>query len=699
MKKRNKRLLPSSVGMRIVVAALIIGLFPASFAAAQEEKVREKEHKLGKMTVTAQKQEENVQEVPVSATVLNSVDIEDRSIESISEVADFVPNFMIFYNGNAGMNSPSMRGIHAPIESASVSAGLYIDDVPVLSPIGFEDMMLDIERVEVLRGPQGTLYGKNTETGAINIVTRQPDNEFRARLSLTGGRLLSTEAGDGLTYSAAINLSGPIKKDKLFLGLAAKYDARDGFVENTLTGEPLDDRQHWFGRFNLRWTPTQRLDVSLASTMLQYHDDASTTNLTEYAAMLYGLSAPEDRKASSNLPGENRAHGDTQSLKIEYRFNDSLALTSITSRRYFNDDALDDYDFTSYTMMHSDKDCEYENISQELRLNYSQDRLKWLGGVYLDRNDNDIFQESISDYPSIEGVNSREITGNTYAAFAHLTYPLIDRLSLVAGLRYEQSEKDLNVHTDNKQTSDDWDAITSKIALEYGITNEVMVYASASQGYRSGGFNPMATDPRYYSYDEEKLWSYEIGAKSAFFDNRLVVNGGVYLMKIDDMQVYEAISPGESYLTNAAEATGKGIELELTARVWDGLTLMAGFGYSDIEFDEFKDALGDYQGNKNPYAPEYTYNLGAQYRFASGFYARADLVGYGKMYFDRANQYSRDAFEIVNARVGYEMKHFDIYLYGKNIFDKAYDSYGYYDGYYTIYSDPGEVGLQLTYRF
>jgi len=109
--------------------------------------------------------------------------------------------------------------------------------------------------------------------------------------------------------------------------------------------------------------------------------------------------------------------------------------------------------------------------------------------------------------------------------------------------------------------------------------------------------------------------------------------------------------------------------------------------------------LGNYEGNKNPYAPNYTFNIGAQYRHSSGFYARADLIGYGKMYFDKANEYSRDAYELVNAKIGYEMENFDVYLYGKNVFDKEYNTYGYMGGFYTVYSDPGEVDLQLVYRF
>lgn len=226
-----------------------------------------------------------------------------------------------------------------------------------------------------------------------------------------------------------------------------------------------------------------------------------------------------------------------------------------------------------------------------------------------------------------------------------------------------------------------------------------MTYAGVSKGYRSGGFNPLTTDPEYYSYDAEELWSYEIGLKSAFFNNRFVLNGAVYYMDITDMQVEEAVGPLTSYMTNAAEASAQGIELEMTATVMEGMTLMAGFGYNDIEFDQFKDIKGDYKGNKNPFAPEYTFNVGAQYRHDSGVYTRADLIGYGKTYLDKANEYSRDAYEIVNTKIGYEAENFDIYLYAKNLFDKEYDLEGYYGGAYTIYSEPREIGLQAVYRF
>ena len=249
-----------------------------------------------------------------------------------------------------------------------------------------------------------------------------------------------------------------------------------------------------------------------------------------------------------------------------------------------------------------------------------------------------------------------------------------------------------------KATDDSWHGITPKLALEYRISQAIMTYMSASKGYRSGGFNAVATDPEYYSFDEEELWSYEIGAKTICLNNRLMINGSIFLMDISDMQVSETITPTTTYITNAAQATGKGIELELTGKITPALSVMAGFGYIDIEFDEFTDTGGSYEGNQNPFSPEYTFNIGAQYRFESGWYARADLICYGQMYLDKANAYKRDAYQIMNAKVGYETEHFDVYLYGKNIFDEAYDSSEYF-GYYTVYSNPGEVGLQLTYRF
>jgi iron complex outermembrane receptor protein len=249
------------------------------------------------MTVTAQKQEENVQEVPVSITVFNEQNIEDMKIESVRDIADFVPNLMIYQHTIDGANAPTMRGITAAPESLRVSTGLYVDGVPIITGPGFVDGMLDIERIEVLRGPQGTLYGKGTETGAISIITRQPDNEFRGKVS--------AEGGEDKKGQFSLNLSGPIQKDRLFFGIAGKYYQKDGFIENTTTGDTVDDTKHWFGRTHLRWTPVDKLDISLIASHLKYDDDGNHMNMGKNGAAMFGLPVPQDREVSSNMEGKN----------------------------------------------------------------------------------------------------------------------------------------------------------------------------------------------------------------------------------------------------------------------------------------------------------------------------------------------------------------------------------------------------------
>lgn len=650
------------------------------------------------VTVTAQKQEENVQKVAIGITVLDEQDVEDRNIASVSEIADFVPNLMV-YGHASGMNSPSMRGIHASPETLTTSTGMFIDGIPVLSAIGFEDSLQDVERIEVLRGPQGTLYGKNTEAGAINIITRQPDNEFVARLAAEGGMLLSAEAGDRVKGLYSLNASGPLVKDRLFLGVAGQYYHKDGFIKNTTTGKADNDREHWSGRMHLRWTPMDELDISLIASFIEYDDGAVDMNLAETGSALFGLPPFENRRVASNLPGYNKANGDSQALKIAYSLTDQLTLTSVTTRRMYHEKSAIDWDFSPLTLLHSIKNNKYIKLSQELRLDSNSEKLKWLLGFYYDNDNNDIGFRQDSMIPSMVSTTDREFNGDAYAFFGQVNYALTKKLRVVTGLRYGVQEQEYKNHIENTKYDDSWSDISPKIAIEYYFTPDVMTYVSASKGYRSGGFNTVATDPQYRSYDEETLWSYEVGAKTALFNNRVILNGAVYYMKIDDMQVYEAISPTMSYLTNAAKATAIGVEAEAKIKITNGLTAVAGFGYNDIEFDKFSDALGNYKSKKAPYAPEYTFNIGAQYRHASGFYSRVDLIGYGEMFFDRANQYSRDSYEVVNMKVGYETDRYDIYLYGKNIFDQEYNSKGYYDGFYTLYSEPGEIGVKAVCRF
>lgn len=700
--RRTKRSFLTVVG-KIFMIVWMCSFFQPCVSPAQDVDTKsfgvKQDYQIETITVTAQKQEENVQEVPISISVINGQAIEDKRIQSVKDIADFTPNLVIFEDGMSDRKTPSMRGIHAATESFSTSTGLYIDGVPFLSSLGYEDGLLDIERIEILRGPQGTVYGKNTEAGAINIITRQPDNEFTGKITTEAGRFLSAETGDGLGGTLAVNLSGPLSKDRLFASLAGKFYQQEGFIENISTGETANDKQDWFGRGNLRWTPTDQLDVSFIVSGIFYDNDGPNMGMSEQGSAAYYLPYAGYRLEASNIEAYNDSKKSSQSLKVAYDITEKIKVTSVTARTEFNDVKSTDFDFSQAKFFHSTTDYTFENVSQELRLNYTRDRLKWLIGIYYDNNDKGITGNCDSDYPSMVYALDTDVESESYAAFTNLTYPLFTQVNIVAGVRYEYQEGEINNTVYGMQNDKSWSSVSPKLSLDYMFSPEIMSYISASKGVRSGGFNIYATTPEYYSYDDEALWSYELGVKTALFENRLVVNSAVYYMDIDNMQVNEAVAPNVTYLTNAAKADGYGFEIEATARIRDGLSLMAGFGFNHVEFDEFGDADGDYAGNKNPYAPEYTFNLGVQYRHHNGLYFRTDLIGKDKMYLDKANQYTCDAHQIVNVKIGYETERFDIYLFGRNIFDEEYDRVGASGGYYTAYSNPGKVGLTLNYRF
>ena len=680
--------------------AFAAALLLSSPVGAQEQT---KDSKAGKarqdtlleaVTVTANKQEENAQEVSMSMTVVDGLSIEDKQINSINELGNFVPNLMVFDDGMGGVHSPSMRGIHADGESLGVSTGLFIDEIPVSTTVGFNDPLLDIERVEILRGPQGTLYGKNTEVGAINIITRVPNNEFRGKVS--------TKVGiNGKT--AAFNLSGPIFEDTLFFGFSGQYFEEDGFVERAGTNDVVDDRENTYGKGQLRWTPREDLEVRMFLSHLQLDDGANRMNRNPNCTLFsaappngFGIPVPDDREISSNRPAWNKSQEDSQALKVSYDISKALAVSSTTTHRLFHENRAIDTDFSSYDYLWMKADNKYRTLSEELRLSYDADGWKWLLGFYGDMNDYEIRQQLRP------GPRSRDEEGFSYAFFGQTTVPLTSQLNVIGGLRYERQQSECTDNTANKDYEGTWSNISPKLALEYQFIPQVMGYASVSKGFRSGGFNYFAgTRPEFdnATYDSEELWSYEMGAKSQLFDNRLILNGAVYYMDIEKMQVTEGAPPMDLHISNSAEATGYGLELEMQALVTKSLTLDASFGYSHVEFDDFREGDISYDGNKSPFAPEYTFNIGAQYRMENGLYTRMDVVGYGKMFLDKANKYSRDPYELVNAKIGYEGDDVDVYLYGKNLFDTKHDTEGYYGGLFTLYSPPREVGIELAYRF
>jgi len=631
---------------------------------------------LDTVTVTAQKTEENIQDVPISMSVFDEFTLEDRNIDNVSDIAKYTPGLEIL-NLSAVKSSPSMRGLYSNYSSKSSVAGLYIDGVPNTDGTGFDASLMDIERIEVLKGPQGTLYGKNTEVGVINVITKKPDNETRGKIKAT----LGTDNKRELAFSA----SGPIVKDKFYIGIAGKHYEKEGFIINTSKNTIADDREHNYGKVNLRWTPTDNLELSLISSKIKYNDGANL-----------GGAKDKDRELSNDLDSYNKSEVILNALNIDYTINDKLFLTSTTAQRKYTEIGANDFDYTdnpAWKFHIFNNDSTYETLSQEVKLNYENKKIKVVSGIFLERSDVHMDKDRDTAWGFKKALEDTDT--DSLGLFSHLSYDINDKLSVLGGLRYDKVKQ--NYKNSTQTIDNDESEISPKIGLTYDFNKNLMTYATISKGYRAGGFNVGAPTGYSKTFDKESLYSYEVGFKGSSLNGRLTYDTAVYYMDITDMQVTYQFNNGKNNIKkNAAKATSRGIESSLNFQATDTIDLFGGVSYNDISFDEYHDGTTDLSGNTTTNAPKYNFNLGISYRAEQGYYAGADISGYGDMYLDTKNTLKRDAYEIVNAKIGYEQEDYDIYIYAKNLFDKKYDSTGVFG---SGWSEPREIGVQLAYRF
>jgi len=635
--------------------------------------------KLNTVTVTAQKTEQNIQDVPISMSVFDEFTLEDRNIDTLADIDKYTPGLHIVGYGTSSYFAPSIRGMYSDYVTKSSVAGLYINGVAATSGMGFDETLLDIERIEVLKGPQGTLYGKNTEVGVINVITKKPDNETKGKIQAT--------LGEDNKKELSFHTSGAIIKDKFYIGLAGKHYEKDGYVKNTNTGKMVDDRKHNYGKINLRYTPSDDLELSLISSLIKYDDGAQSG----------GLKANTPKTVGNDIDSYNRSSIFQNALNINYNINDKSTLSSTTTYRNHNIKGYNDWDYSNNwaSRFHAFEDSKLKTISEELKLNYEDGNIELVSGVFFEKDDINIYRNT--DWAGFVFDTKEKIDGKSLGIFSHLTYGVSEKLSLIGGLRFDNEQK---TYKDPSETIEyDEDEISPKIGLTYDLKENTMSYITISKGYRAGGFNTGTPAGYSKTYNKESLYSYEIGLKGKRLENKLTFDMAVYYMDISDMQVTEYIGNSNSIKTNAAKATSQGIETSLNYQATDTINLFGGFSYNDIKFDKYNDGTADHSGKRTTFSPKYNFNLGITYRSDKGYYASADITGYGDMYLDSANKYKRDAYELVNAKLGYEQEDYDIYLYAKNLFDKEYHTEGHYNGTYSYYSAPREIGIQLAYRF
>jgi iron complex outermembrane recepter protein len=658
------------------------------------------------ITVTAEKRTQDIQKIPASVSVVSELQIEDFDLRSTPDIVSMVPNLYIIKTGNELITTfAAMRGIAGSM-TPNPALGFYVDDIYYPS---LDISLFDVERIEVLRGPQGTLYGRNSEAGVINVLTRQPTNVWESKLSL--------DIGSFNSFDVQGTLGGSLIDELLTFKAAVRYFKTDGYFENRFDGsKDGGSAENGDGRFSLRMTPSDNLNFTLVYD-LQRYDSPKYANFAP-------LDSDDLRKdINVDFSGESNKDADGISLRAEYQM-DGMSLLSITSGRDENSFLTNDLDFMPIDLSTLAVTNDVTSLSQEFRLvsdDTSNSPLKWLAGLFFlgDNSETDVeiwmnFMNMGMGMPG-ETLSQESSTDTRGAAvFGEATYTFFDRLNVTLGLRYDFEQKDFDYtqtpggavlammgYSDLSGSEDDtFDAWLPKAAVSYQLSNQIMPYISMSRGFRSGGFNTV--EKMGTAYQPEFTWNYELGAKTSWLKNRLQVNAALFYIDWSDMQV-EVLSSGgaTSVIDNAGKATSKGIELELLSRPFAGLELIAGAAYTDATYDDYTKGINVYDGNRTIDSPKYTLNMGATYRFNSGFFVNAGYHHLGEIFFDAANTESQKSYGLANAKIGYETQYFDIYLYGKNLFDEEYATRAFEvsNTWYGRSGAPQTFGVILAGRF
>ncbi|WP_321413722.1 TonB-dependent receptor [uncultured Desulfobacter sp.] len=684
---------------------LIIGLWsffqPCLLPAQDMNKSNQKKdegYQIETITVTANKVEEDITDVPQSISVIDDEVLKEKGIVDIPGVIIEIPNMSSKYHGST--EQVNFRGLNYSYFTNTNPVVFYIDGVASSSAYGFNASLVNAERVEVLRGPQGTLYGKDAIGAVIKVVTKEPENQWHGSVG--------AEYGSYNYMQGSFNVNGPLMQDKLYLGLNGRYQQDDGWITNDYTGndEYNKDDQYNLGGY-LLYTPTDRFTAKFTLS----NDSSERHGFDGYglpdAVDISEFSRDDAEHVFIDVGRLNETDSLAQSLHLKYEF-DSMTLTSATTHKDLETENFSDADRIAGT----DSDgliyfgaLDIETWSEELRLSSNNtEGVRWVAGVYFDTEDTDTgpYGYQFYSYGSAYEMNyESKAESKTQALFGQTMIPFLDNFELTLGLRYQHIDKEIDLDTYYNlvgsssdpyyalQADKTWDTFLGKIALSYRLNDNWNTYASVAQGYMPGGFNYSAGSGSVEdnTFDPQQSINYEIGVKGEF--NRARLSAALFYMEIEDIHVYT--SENDIWRTdNADSAHSLGAELELTYFLTDSIELTAAIGIIDSEYDDYDTGTVVYDGESISDTPSHTMRIGAAYFNPNGFYARGDVLSMGEIpYYDSANKKfsERDSYITADVKVGYRFKGFDIYAYCNNLTDEEY---------FTSYN-PGSAGSSVTF--
>ncbi len=654
-----------------------------------------------------------LQDTPLPISAFTSDQLNKTLTSNIKDLAQFTPNLNI----SLATTNPviTLRGIGTTnVQNGSdPDVTMQIDGVYIARPSAMGNDFLDVARIEVLRGPQGTLYGRNAIGGTINIISLTPTDETTGQIVLTGGNYALFQ-GQGY-------VSGAIVPGKVQASFAANYTRHNDYEKNLVPGRNGVNNANRGGvKAQIRVELSDTID---ATTRMDY------VFQREHLQSLYHLQAPfpaaplassivgNYRKVAINTPSTTSVHGLGISEDINFHLADNITLKSLTAYRRNRYQVGTDNDGTELNLIVGHFQERQHQISQEFDINGKFGGLDLVAGAYYfyEKSFTDVFAELYG--PGVKINSLPFFKTESYAGFGQGTYRITPELSVTAGIRYTTETKDIDSTVRRTfflttgallpgfpiliNTSRKFHAWTPKFGIDWKVTPDILLYGSVTRGYKSGGTNYAATSLATSSFNPEHLWSYEGGFKGDFFDRHLRLNVTAFHYDYTDLQLQSVLLPGVVTILNAANARVDGIEAETTVKLSPTFRIDANLAALRGKYTAFPAApvpaalapyvtdlaartgpTGNYDasGKRLNQAPRYSGTVAVEKSFnlESGalITARADVYFQGRVYYEPTNtrQQSQGAYQLLNAQLGYTTpdKAWDFKVFGKNLTDKQY---------------------------
>ena len=684
---------------------------------------------LDAVLVSAQKTEEFLQKIPSSITAISARQVQQYRLWNSNELTAIAPNLYSTSSGDE-RNVTSIRGISTTSYDPAVAT--YIDGVNQFSLDTYIAALLDVERIEILRGPQGTLYGRNAMGGVINIITKQPTN-------ITNG-FAEINFGNYGQQRYSIGVRTPVIKNKLFFGASAMYDKRNGFYTNQFNNSSFDKQNNLTGNYYLKFIANSKWAFNLN---VKHHN---TLNNGAFP-LVNGVNDAFDHPFQLNQDATAKMIDNTfnSSFTIKYAgqsFNFSSQTAYQSNHRYYNKPLDGDFSPIDGVTIINNFGDDWNKVkvwTEELKFSSpagTTSRLKWTAGSYFFHQDNPAKQTvhfgndaALVGAPDVNFglISSTKGKSTGIAFFGQVTYAVNDKLDIIAGIRYDYEKKKYNILGEYQKdpnpdplfetrpdtsASANFSAVSPKLGLAYKLATNNNVFATYSRGYRTGGLTQLSSDPSQpplYPYDPEYSNNIEAGIKNNFCNNRFHLNVALFLTHVTNAQVPTLVLPDAITITrNAGKLTSKGIEMEIAATPVKGLQVDYNFGYTDAVYKNLKLSQNgssvNLDGKKQIFTPGLTSMLALQYGFDLGtkqqlqFIVRGECMYLGKQYFDLANNISQKGYSLLNTRFGISSKKAELMFWGRNVGDKKYIAYAYDFGAIHL-GNPKTYGATLAIRF